>query len=92
MQQETILGREPSSDIVLRDREASRRHARIFVQESAYWIEDLHSLNGTFVNGKAVTLVRLEPSDSITIGSISMTFLIPDAMPPVEPAPVSSTA
>ncbi|MFO0551622.1 MAG: FHA domain-containing protein [Polyangiaceae bacterium] len=44
-----VLGREPSSDIVL-GKAASRRHMRVFGRDGGHWIEDLQSSGGTYVH------------------------------------------
>ncbi len=63
-----VIGRE-GVDVVVADREISRRHAAIRLVEGAVVIEDLHSLNGTWVNGKRIAaLTLLAPGDLITIG------------------------
>jgi pSer/pThr/pTyr-binding forkhead associated (FHA) protein len=46
-----LLGRSKDCDIVIPSNRASRRHARLTVTESAAWVEDLGSANGTHVNG-----------------------------------------
>lgn len=46
----------------------SRLHARIVFQDSAYWIEDLGSANGTFVQGARVTRHRLADGDVVQFG------------------------
>jgi hypothetical protein len=46
------LGAEPLNDVVLRDRHVSGRHARLRWDGVAWWIEDLGSKNGTFVNDR----------------------------------------
>ncbi|MGQ9761301.1 MAG: SpoIIE family protein phosphatase [Thermogutta sp.] len=49
-----ILGRHPSCDIVLEIRAVSRQHARIVRTGSRFFLEDLNSRNGTFLNGQRV--------------------------------------
>lgn len=53
---ELLLGRDPQCDVVIPNRQISRRHARVYPQERGVWVEDLGSKNGTFLNGE-----RLEP-------------------------------
>ncbi len=48
------IGRSEDCDIVLPQRQVSRRHARISYQDGRYILEDLGSKNGTFVNGREV--------------------------------------
>lgn len=55
----TILGRETINDMVVNDAEVSRRHSRIVREADGYLVEDLGSTNGTFVNGKRVTVPTL---------------------------------
>ena len=75
-QLETILGRDPTNPVVVRDPLASRRHARIIVEDGEFWLEDMKSLNGTRVNGEVITGRRkLLPNDQIKIGEVTMTFL-----------------
>lgn len=53
------------------DRWVSHRHARIWMTDGEYWIEDLDSKNGTLVNGQEIQrrqARRLQPGDSIGIG------------------------
>ena len=50
----TILGRHPSCQIVLDNGSVSRQHAQIIESEGAFFIEDLHSRNGTQVNGSSI--------------------------------------
>jgi phosphoserine phosphatase RsbU/P len=49
-----VLGRSPACDIVIATGQTSSRHARILHVGGVYYIEDLESLNGTFVNGKRI--------------------------------------
>lgn len=50
----TVLGRHPYCEIVLDHGAVSREHARILHDKNDYYIEDLHSRNGTYLNGKSV--------------------------------------
>ena len=53
--QELVIGRSSECDLTINDRYMSRRHARLFMDGDAWWIEDLGSRNGTVVNGRPVT-------------------------------------
>jgi pSer/pThr/pTyr-binding forkhead associated (FHA) protein len=71
------LGRDPSNSVVVDDILASRRHAVIQKVQDQYFIEDLASTNGTFVNGKPVPAgkyVRLHPEDTILIGRTELSL------------------
>jgi pSer/pThr/pTyr-binding forkhead associated (FHA) protein len=72
----TSIGREATNDIVLFDPEVSRRHAQITFKAGRYYIEDLGSTNGTFVNQQLVTgSVPLANGDVIDMGeSARLTF------------------
>src|SRR5579863_2736529 len=62
------IGRQPDSDLIIRDTRASRTHARILVDGGEYVIEDCRSRHGTFVNGTQVTRHVLRNSDRIELG------------------------
>ena len=64
------LGRDPRNDIVINDPEISRRHARFIWLGSGYGIEDMGSINGTFVNNERVQEGerKLTPGDAIALG------------------------
>lgn len=68
----TILGREAINDLVVDDAEVSRRHTRILREAEGYYVEDLGSTNGTFVNGQRVTSpLLLYHGDTIEMGKSS---------------------
>ncbi len=72
-----VLGRDRSCGIVLEHSLVSKRHAMIQKIKDDYFITDLSSTNGTFVNGQAVPpgkYVRLEPGDRIKIGKTVLTI------------------
>lgn len=52
---ETVLGRQAECDVLLTEGHTSRRHARLVQAEDGYWLEDLGSSNGTFINGNRIS-------------------------------------
>ncbi len=66
--QEVSIGRADENDIVLPGPDVSRQHARIRQLGEQYWIEDLGSTNGTFLNQQPVTKTELLDGDQIQIG------------------------
>jgi hypothetical protein len=67
------LGRGSGSEIVLQDTQISRQHAEISRQGDRFFIRDLGSTNGTFVNNRQVTDLRpLQSGDQIRIGNTTL--------------------
>lgn len=63
---ETVFGRQAECDVLLTEGHASRRHAKVSLAEDGYWLEDLGSANGTFVNGGRISgRVRLAAGDRL---------------------------
>ncbi|MDH3212054.1 MAG: FHA domain-containing protein [Myxococcales bacterium] len=79
--EETIIGRNPTTDITLLDESISREHAIISFDEATqtYTIEDLQSTNSTKVNGKRIRSVGLTDGDEIQIGHTRFRFQTPSA-------------
>lgn len=81
---QTVIGRGTQADLVLRDEIASRQHAeisRMCAEENCneYYISDLGSTNGTFLNGSRVTSQQLlQDGDKIKIGNYLMKFAMLD--------------
>jgi hypothetical protein len=71
------IGRSPHSDIFLDDVTVSRHHARVIRDESGFLVEDLNSLNGTYVNRKRIERHRLTEGDELQIGKFKLAFLEP---------------
>ncbi len=73
--EKAILGRHPDCDIVLDVGAVSRQHAQILFIGSDFYVEDLKSRNGTFVNGQQINdRHRLEDNDRIKICDLLFTF------------------
>ena len=77
---ETLIGRNPTTDITLLDEGISREHAIVLYDEESdsYSVEDLQSTNGTQVNGKRVRSVTLAHGDRLRIGRTLFEFLRDD--------------
>jgi pSer/pThr/pTyr-binding forkhead associated (FHA) protein len=64
------IGREVKNDIVVNDPEVSRQHVRLTEQPEGYWVEDLASTNGAFINGQRLAgPMALRPGDILGLGS-----------------------
>jgi phosphoserine phosphatase RsbU/P len=75
-----ILGRHPGCDIVLESAAVSRQHARIVRSNGNYYVEDLRSRNGTFVNGERVRGRRLlAENDQLGICDLVFAFQLSPA-------------
>ena len=66
-----LVGRDPRAEVRLptEDRDASRQHCRVQVDEDGALVEDLGSKNGTYVNGSRVHWARLAAGDRIRCGT-----------------------
>src|SRR5260370_2698086 len=74
------LGRSRENTLVLHDEHASRHHAQIYPDNGAWFIRDLGTLNGTFVNGEKITeAVRLQHGQVIGIADMRLRFLQEDS-------------
>ena len=72
----TTIGRSPDNDIFLDDVTVSRKHAVLVQTGGELKIEDLGSLNGTFVNRRRIdSAVRLESGDEVQIGKYRLSFI-----------------
>jgi pSer/pThr/pTyr-binding forkhead associated (FHA) protein len=82
--EETLIGRNPTTDITLLDEGISREHAIVTWDEGedTYAIEDLQSTNGTKVNGKRVRSSPLQHGDEVQVGHTLFQFLRDDGGEP----------
>ncbi len=73
--EQTTIGRSPDCDIFLDDVTVSRRHAVVSRKNGELMIEDLGSLNGTFLNRRRIESGALTDGDELQIGKYRLTFL-----------------
>ena len=72
----TTIGRSPDNDIFLDDVTVSRKHAVLVQSDGEFRIEDLGSLNGTFVNRRRIdSAARLQSGDEVQIGKYRLSFI-----------------
>ena len=90
-----VLGRElGSADLMLPERQISRRHAELYRADDGFWLRDLGSKNGTFVNGREIkeSPVKLADGDEIQIAlSVKIAFVGSDATAPLNARPISQS-
>lgn len=63
------IGRSPDADIITLDERASRMHCGIRIWDGEYYIKDLKSKNGTFLNNQRVEMAKIKPGDKIRLGN-----------------------
>lgn len=70
----TQIGRATTNEIFLDDVTVSRKHAQVLKREKHYFLQDLGSLNGTYLNGELVSEKPLNDGDELQIGKYRMHF------------------
>lgn len=71
---EITIGRDPSNSVFLNDMTVCRHHAKMHLVPGANSIEDLGSLNGTWVDGAIINRAMLEDGSTIQVGTFRMIF------------------
>ncbi len=84
---ETTIGRKPSNDIMIDHPTISGFHAKIRKKENAFFIEDLNSTNGTFLNGKRTQSHEVKDKDQIGIAGHILEFHSHDVSMPTDAQP-----
>ena len=89
-----FLGRAPSCEVVLANGKVSRQHALVNRQsEAEFWLIDLGSVNGTYLNGRRVAQpCRLFDGDQIRIAEFAFSFRYPQARTRSDPDTTPSEA
>ena len=69
------IGRSPDADVRIEDRYASGVHARVYSRKANYYVEDMNSTNGTFLNGGRLDgEAKLNDLDEVRIGDTEFRF------------------
>jgi pSer/pThr/pTyr-binding forkhead associated (FHA) protein len=63
-----IIGRDPRSDVVIKSETVSKRHLKIFPKGDRFFIVDLGSTNGTYVNREKITETLVTPENIVQLG------------------------
>ncbi len=69
------IGRRPDSAVFLDDVTVSRDHALLVKRSGDYYLDDLGSLNGTYVNRHRIESHRLEDGDELQVGKFKLSYL-----------------
>ncbi len=74
---EIILGRESTCDFPLDNQTISSQHARLSYHQNQWWLEDMASTNGTYLNDEAVTApVVITDGDELRLGQVGVRIAI----------------
>ncbi len=90
--QETSIGRHPNCTITVSQASVSRKHARVFFEAGGYFVEDLNSSNGTYVNDQRISRVSLADNDRLRCGDFELHYTMASAAaapPPSDPPKLS---
>jgi len=82
---EYSIGRDPGSDIVVDEKEVSRRHAKIIRGDHRWELSDLQSTNGISVNNLKLNKANLFNGDTFQIGSCLFQFTVVTSFQKKEP-------
>lgn len=79
---EITIGRDPACDFPLQEKTISAQHARLLYHHSQWWVEDLHSTNGTFLNQEPVSEpVVIASGDQLRCGQLLFQISLGESEP-----------
>ncbi|MDG2497128.1 MAG: FHA domain-containing protein [Aquiluna sp.] len=70
----TIAGRHPDADVFLDDVTVSRKHVKLERRAGKFFLDDLGSMNGTYLDGSRVDSAELATGSELMIGKFRLTF------------------
>jgi pSer/pThr/pTyr-binding forkhead associated (FHA) protein len=74
----TVIGRDKTADIALKDQLISRQHAAIIYRDKNYLLKDMDSTNGTHMKGARIQQAELHHGDKFRIGDTTLQFILED--------------
>lgn len=76
---EIVIGRSSASELSITNDTVSSRHARLSYHHNQWWLEDLNSTNGTFLNDERVsTPTVIVSGDELRVGQVALLIAIQD--------------
>lgn len=76
LNKEIFIGRSDGNEIILKDPYVSKKHLKIAEDEGNFYVEDLSSANGTYLNGeKIMDVARLKNGDRIRVGQVEFLYV-----------------
>jgi pSer/pThr/pTyr-binding forkhead associated (FHA) protein len=76
-QAEVIVGRDPNNKIYISDETVSAQHCRIYISDQQWWINDLNSTNGTYLNDEIIDRpCVLTDGDMIMFGQVKFSIQV----------------
>lgn len=77
IRESALIGRSKRCQVYIDDPYLSKNHARIFLHDGLFYVEDLGSTNGSYLNGRKLPShpVRIKDSDKLSFGNISFIFV-----------------
>lgn len=78
-QAKMVIGRK-GADLVIEDKSVSRKHCELENKDGVWWVRDLESTNGVYLNGKQVQETKLHHLDEIRIGKVRILFAETEAL------------
>ena len=97
--EDTTIGRHPNCSLTISQPSVSRRHARLWFDQGVWFVEDLQSSNGTFVNNRRINRAQLTEGDELRCGDFLLTYGVEERtravptperrekLPPAPPSP-----
>jgi len=80
-EQTTTIGRLAENALQIEDDSVSSSHAEIFAEDDRFFVRDLGSTNGTFINGEKIEKSLLHEGDELRFGSVITRFGVSEAPP-----------
>ena len=77
IRESAYIGRSSRCQVYIADPYLSKTHARIFLKDGCFYVEDLKSTNGSYLNGRKLPdhPIRIKDSDKLSFGDISFIFV-----------------